>query len=53
MNLPSTDVPILMSTMLAENQLIQSSKIYGLTVKGFNNSKKIRYQHCSQGNNAC
>ena len=42
MNLPSIDVPLFMSTMLAENQLIQSSKIYGLSVRGFNNSKKIR-----------
>ena len=42
MNLPSTDVPLLMSTMLAENQLILSSKIYGLSVRGFNNPKKIK-----------
>ena len=42
MNLPSIDVPLFMSTMLAENQLIQSSKIYGLSVRGFNSSKKIK-----------
>ena len=41
MNLPFTDVPLLMSTMLAENQIIQSSKIYGLYVRGFNSSKEI------------
>ena len=31
-----------MPTVLAENQLIQSSNIYGFSVRGFNNSKKIK-----------
>ena len=54
MNLHSTDVPLLMSTMLAENQLIQSSKIYGLSVRGFNNHKKIKLPaFVHKGYNAC
>ena len=42
MNLPSSDVPLLLSTMPAENQLIQNSKINGLSVRGIDNIKKIK-----------
>ncbi len=39
--LPSTDVQLLLSTMLAENQLINSNKIMGLSVRGFVDNEKI------------
>ena len=42
LNLPSTKVNLMLSTMLAENQMIQSDKIKGLSVRGFYNNELIK-----------
>ena len=42
LNLTSVEVEFLLSTILAENQLIKSDRIRGLYVRGFNQSEKIK-----------
>ena len=42
LNLPSTEAHLLLSTMLAEDQHIVSSKIAGLSVRGFTSNKMIK-----------
>ena len=39
-SLPSIDVPPFMSTMLTENQLIQSSKIYRLLLEALRTARR-------------
>ena len=41
LKLPSADVTLSLSTMLAADQLINSSKITGLSVRGFSSQQKI------------
>ena len=41
LDLPSTDVTLLLSTMLAENQFIKSTKIKGLRVRGYKYNELI------------
>ena len=42
LNLPSVEVELMLSTMLAENQRIKSDRIQGLSVRGLNNSERIK-----------